>query len=278
MVLLFDIGGTKMRLACSQDGVTFSDPEIIETPKKFEDGMTSFVGLAKKIASDKTITAVSGGVAGPLNSDKTMLSNSPNLPGWIDKPLVQTISNALNAPVYLENDTAMVGLGEAVTGAGRKKNIVAYVTISTGVNGVRIVNKKIDASVFGFEIGHQIINGIDISNDPQQGRLGQYISGKWVEEKYNKKPWEIDDPKTWDEIARWTAYGMINTAVYWSPEVIILGGSMMKTKGIPLDIIKKYYQEYLYIFPEKPKLLKATLGDIGGLHGALAFVKQKQSE
>jgi glucokinase len=50
------------------------------------------------------------------------------------------------------------GLGEAVFGAGKGREIVVYMTISTGVGGARIVGGKIDASAMGFEPGHQIID------------------------------------------------------------------------------------------------------------------------
>ena len=36
----FDIGGTKMRIALSRDGVSFDTPVIVSTPKDFEEGMT----------------------------------------------------------------------------------------------------------------------------------------------------------------------------------------------------------------------------------------------
>ena len=59
---------------------------------------------------------------------------------------------------YLANDSDLDGLGEATVGAGKGFNIVAYITVSTGIGGVRIVGGKIDVSTYGFEPGHQIID------------------------------------------------------------------------------------------------------------------------
>jgi len=56
----------------------------------------------------------------------------------------------------------------------------------------------------------------------------------------------------------------------------VLGGSMMKKPGINLVEARKFFAQTLTIFPHPPKLLKASLGDVGGIYGALAYIKQKQ--
>jgi len=273
MFILFDIGGTNTRIAGSKNGKSFSKPIIYKTPKTFTKGIKEFVTTSKKIASGKKIEAVAGGIAGPLNKEKSKMVNSPNIPGWIGKPLVAKLRERFRAPIFLENDTAVVGLGEAQYGAGKKYAIVAYITISTGVNGVRIVNKKIDVSRYGFEIGHQIISADDAVYYNHSDTFGKKVSGKAVQHMYKRNPWDIEDPKIWDRVALWTARGLVNTALYWSPDAIVLGGSMMKKKGIPLERIIYYYKKLLYIFPEKPRVVKATLGDIGGLYGALSLLQ-----
>jgi glucokinase len=154
MFLLFDIGGTNTRVSASYNGKTFIAPHAFKTPKKFNDGIAAIQKYAELFSKGKKIQKIVGGIAGPLTNDKRQLVNSPHLGGWTHKPLAATLEKKLKTNVYLENDTALVGLGEAVFGAGKGKSIVAYVTISTGVNGVRIVNKEIDPSAFGYEIGH----------------------------------------------------------------------------------------------------------------------------
>jgi predicted NBD/HSP70 family sugar kinase len=279
MYILFDIGGTKTRIAGSRNGKVFTDPVIFKTPKKFQDGIRLFSDTAKKIAGKEKIVAAGGGFAGPLNAAKTSTINSPHLAGWVGKPLTNTLSRVMHAPVYIDNDTAIVGLGEAVAGAGQGYDIVAYLTISTGVNGARIVNKHIDANAFGFEIGHQFIAPPDYHathscvSCPISGHLEGFISGSALEKKYHKKPHDITDKKIWSKTAQWLSFGLVNTAVYWSPHIIVLGGSMMKKPGIDLAQVKKYFNSYLTIFPHKPRVVKAALGDIGGLYGGLALLK-----
>ncbi|MBI4094414.1 MAG: ROK family protein [Candidatus Liptonbacteria bacterium] len=280
MYIVFDIGGTKMRLAASEDGRKFGEPKVVPTPKQFEEGIAQFAALAHELARGGEIRMVAGGIAGPFNRERTELAGAPNLPGWNHRPLKHELEKAAGAPVILENDAAVAALGEATAGAGKGRSLVAYLTISTGVGGARIVNGKIDKAAVGFEPGHQII---DIDGSlcggvcGGDGDLEQHVSGSALEKRYGKKAYEITDKKVWDQTARMLAYGLHNTIVHWSPEVIVLGGAMiLGDPAIPLEGIRKYLKEILHIFPEVPEITRAALGDAAGLHGALALLHEKR--
>lgn len=271
--LVFDIGGTKMRLAMSIDGKNLGSPLIIDTPKSFNQGMQVFAAEVKKLIGQNTINFAAGGIAGSLDSSRSTVFNAPHLPDWSGKNLKKSISEILHAPVLLENDTAMVGLGEAVYGGGKGFRIVVYITLSTGVNGVRVIEGKIDRSAFGFEIGHQIIN-FDASateGDWGRGELEDYISGAALETRYKKSPVDLTDEKIWDQATRNLSVGLHNTIVHWSPEVIVIGGSV--SKKINLEKLQSYIDEVLNIFPSVPVIKPATLGELGGLYGSLFFIQ-----
>lgn len=279
--ILFDIGGTNMRIALSRDGATFGEPKIISTPKDFDAGILAIKNIITELAGGEKIDAAGGGIAGTLSRDRSVFLNGPHLAGWNGKPIKRALEEMLGAPVYIENDTAIVGLGEAVAGAGKGHSIVVYVTVSTGVGGVRIVNQSIDVSAMGFEIGHQIIDAGGGFHTTSVGGMGidleGYISGTAISDRYHKKPYEILEPEFWDEMARLLAYGLNNTIVHWSPDIVVIGGSMMNKIGIPIDRVRAHLKGILHIYPELPALEHSALGDIGGIHGALAFVNQKMS-
>ena len=270
--LLFDIGGTNSRFAMSYDGISFSEPKIVDTPKDFDEAIELFSGIAQEISGGQ-IDRAGGGIAGALNSEKTGLFMSPNLPTWENKNFVESFSKKINSPVHIENDTAIVGLGEAVHGAGKTYNIVSYITISTGVNGVKIIDKKIDESTLGFEIGHQIIdfdNSMGIGSSGR-GTLEDFISGRETAKRFGVHPREIKDEKEWRKVAEWAAVGIYNTVLHWSPEVVVLGGSMMR--DIPSDLIReKLHQMLSEVYPDSPEVLKAELGSVGGIYGALEYI------
>lgn len=275
MYLLFDIGGTKIRITKS-DGNTFDDPKVISTPESFEDGVKAILNLAKEVIGDEKIEAAAGGFPGPWNEAKEIFTNAPNLPNWAGKPLKQKLEAGLGVPVKFQNDAALGALGEAFYGKGKDKKIVVYVTISTGVGGAKVVDKKIVNSAMGFEPGWQVIDagGTLCDKCDTPGYLIDYVSGKSVERNYGKKAYEITDDDFWDEIAKKLSYGLNNIMVLWSPDIIVLGGSMMNKIGIPVDRVRVHLKEINKIFPDIPEIEKTELGDFVGLYGAMAFVQQ----
>jgi glucokinase len=277
MYIGFDIGGTKTRIAASRDCITFDTPKVFATPLSFSEGVALIAEAARELRGGESLDAISGGVAGPLTVEKTMLANSPHLTDWIGKPLKQELEQTLSVPVFLENDAALVGLGEANHGAGKGYPIVAYLTVSTGVGGVRIVDGHIDRAAAGFEPGHQIID-YDRSLCPtcRSGELEDYISGTALETLMGRKAAEVIDPEVWQRLADWMAPGLVNATVFWSPDVIVLGGSMIVGDPcIPLERLQDRFDTMLSIFPKRPLLRKATLEDFGGLHGAFLQVGQR---
>lgn len=279
MKILFDIGGTKTRVAGTTDLETFTEPVVFETPKDFDEFLFRFKDTALEVASGEAIEAVAGDFAGPFKEDKETLFRMPSIPEWgNDIAIKKKLEETLGVRVLVANDADVVGLGEAVFGGGRGADIVAYMTISTGVGGARIVNGKIDVGVYSVEPGWQIIDaGRSLcSNCSKHGFLHDYIAGKSVEEREGKKPHEILSDEYWDGIARWLAYGLYNTTVHWSPQRIVLGGSMMKEVGIHIPDVEKHLTEILEIYPKIPEIRKAELGDFGGLYGAMALLRNAQ--
>jgi hypothetical protein len=58
----------------------------------------------------------------------------------------------------------------------------------------------------------------------------------------------------------------------WSPEAIILGGSMMR--DISIELVKRKLQDLPSVFPVLPDIIPAQLEAYGGLYGALEIIRQ----
>ena len=266
-----------MRLAVSPDGRKIDAAKIVSTPSDFKIGMAQFKRVAGELLGGTKPEAIAGGIAGPLNLAKTKVIGAPHLPLWQNQPLAATLKRLTRGKVFIENDPPLAGLGEALSGAGQGYKIVAYYTVSTGVGGARIVDGKIDAHSFGFEPGHQII-GLESNGHGGNIRpifLESRVSGSGLTQRFQKTPELITDKAVWAEAGRWLAYGLYNTLVHWSPEVIVLGGGLIEHEAIDLKIVRSELQKLNHIFPAVPPVMRARLGGLAGLHGALQYLRQE---
>lgn len=279
MYLLFDIGGTNTRVAFSKDGKDIGEPIVFPTPKDFDEAMKAMADAVATLGVVGSFKIACGGVPGVFDKTTGSLTFSPNLPGWVGKSLREKLIETIGSPVYIENDAALVGLGEAYYGAGKGASIVEYITVSTGVGGARIVDGKIDEKSVGFEPGQELMsfgseNGDE--NSAEKMTFENAVSGTALEKRFGKKPKEVIDPQVWEELAEKLALGLHNTIVLWSPDVLVLGGSMIVgDPAISVERTDFYLKNLLKIFPKPPILKKAELGALGGLWGALEFAKSK---
>lgn len=239
-------------------------PVLWNTPKNFGEAMDVLKTKIHEATGGGPINALAAGVAGVLDRKNKKLVRSPNLHDWENRPLGEELAKMAGTRVILENDAAVEALGEATGGAGRRFEIVAYVTIGTGMGGARVVNGRIDANAWGFEPGQQIISVGD-----KVGYWEEFASGTAMERVHGKKPWEITDQEAWENEARLVAIGLHNLTVIWSPEIIILGGGV--TKSLDLEKVKGYLEE-MKVFSKIPEVKLAELGEKSGLYGAMALL------
>lgn len=278
MYILFDIGGTKMRVAGSDDLKTFvSEPVVLETPKEYRTGIAALKEVMDRASAEAPIEGIAGGIAGSIDQERGCLTRGPNLSGWFEKPIRDDLVQTFGVPVHIENDAAVVGLGEMHHGAGSAEGIAAYLTVSTGVGGARYENGAIDTYAQSFEPGHQIIDpDKSMCPDCESGELESYIGGAATERRMGKKPYDILEPEFWETYAKYLAYGLNNTIMHWTPRLVVLGGSMIVgDPAIPVDRTEAYLKEILSA-EQMPEIKKAELGDLGGLYGAMVLMSSKK--
>lgn len=261
MYIVADIGGTNMRIATASED-SLGTIKKVPTPKDPSEGIAKFVALARECAGDGKITAVASGVAGSV-SDTGEISDARNLRAWEGTNIVRELSEALGVSVQVVNDAALAGLGEAYAGAGRGATALAYVTVSTGVGGGWIVGGKIAAAggVAGIKI-----NGVDLED---------LVSGTAVSKKFGIHPKDLDSIEERNKLANTLAEGLRVVMERWSPDIIVLGGSMIVGKNpIPIARVQESLNKLLPKYPKLPIVKMAELGDNGGLWGGLARLKQ----
>lgn len=265
MYILIDIGGTNTRVARTDDKESFGEPIIFDTPQNFDEWFSIIITHIDTLRQGEQVEMIVAGMAGTF-INQSIIHKSPHLPEWKDINLREKLGGWFNCNVVLENDAALVGLGEAVFGSGKGHDIAVYITISTGVGGVRIVDGKIDRNKFGFEIGHQIIG--------KDKELEYYLAGSSHEKRFNMPSKEIKDKKFWKEVNYYGGVLVANTTMYWSPAVIILGGPVVNDMN--LEEVGEHAEKFAFMYEQMPILVRSSLKSLGGLYGGMAYLKTRE--
>lgn len=266
MMVIADIGGTTTRVARSVDEKTFDEPTVFDTvAHNFETGIQNVIHAARSVAHNETIDRCVIGIAGRFSDDYETLLDSAHLPGWEKHNLAQTLRDALGCSVLIQNDVALGALGEANEGAGAGAHVVTYIAVGTGIGGRKVVGGYLDESDYR-SVGHQ-----SVTIDGVTKRLEEFVSGTTVMKEHGVRASDLDNPAEWDRYARAFAHGLHATLLAWSPERVMLGGTLCSDTMLSIPRIKKHLAT---LRTDIPEIVYATL-PYPGLTGALVYAKQK---
>ncbi|MBI2551902.1 ROK family protein [Candidatus Uhrbacteria bacterium] len=287
MFIAIDIGGTNTRIGASKDGRRLYAIEKFKTPKKFADGIKAISRTVLHATKGQSLKSIVIAVPGPIDHPRGKVLHLPNLPGWRNKPITKVLTRHLNCKVLLINDADAAGLGEARRGAGRGYTRVAYFTISTGIGGALIINdflpllkgeikrgsKCPHPLTISAEPGHQIlIPGGRRDNCGQRGCFEAYASGTGFYKTYGVRPENCKNKKIWAKHAQTVGWGLINTIVHWSPDIVVIGGGLAQAGTLLFTPLRAYVRKNLKIF-KPPLIVPSKLGDDAGLYGCLELLK-----
>ena len=265
MFVVFDIGGTKMRVA-KVDGTELADIRIEPTPKDPQEGIAQLISLIQSVSKGEALLGVAGCIAGRIDSEGKVYG-ARNLVAWQGATIVKEVASVLRVPVFIANDAEFAGLGESSMGGGKGSSVLVYVTVSTGVGGALIRNGSIDFSANDLEVGRIPVEGGDLEGT---------VSGTAVRNRFGIEPKDFESLEERKKLADILASGLQQVVSKWSPDTIVLGGSMIVgTNAIPLDEVEvalRFGKHDTSV--SLPQIKKAELGDLGGLYGALVYLNQ----
>jgi glucokinase len=265
MFLLGDIGGTKTRIVLSRNLKNIDEIFVFETKEKYKD----FLKIIEKLRERKIVKSCFG-FAGNFDQKKEKLIYAPNLKDYEGKNLKKDLERRLKCKVILENDAVLAGLGEAYFGVGKNYKIFSYLTFSSGIGGAKFINHKVDENVFGFEPGHSLFLLNQKKYKISILEVEDLIGGKNLEEIFKQKLEGIKNKKFWREITKLYALFLVNVSLFWSTEVIIIGGGI--SKRLDFKVLNKNFQNF-HPLKWKIKILRSKLGDLGVIYGGLAKIK-----
>ena len=125
------------------------------------------------------------GIPGLIDSVKGAVLFSPN-PGWVNIPAQAIWQDALDMPVFIENDVNALALGEQWFGLGKQCRSLACMHFGDGVGCSVVVDGKISrgATGGGGEVGHTVIDPDGpLCRCGNQGCLETFAGGQAVVSK-----------------------------------------------------------------------------------------------
>jgi glucokinase len=296
MIGAVDIGGTKIAVGMVDDnGKVLSRMDAPTDPNRYSDSVELIAHMLRRTAqrAGAQITGIGIGSTGPVDPIRGEFGDVDFLPGWRGKSPVKDLSTVFNVSAALENDGDAAALAEAGWGAGRNRKRLIYITVGTGIGGGIIIDGQLYRGVDGAhpEVGHQVIDpaGPQCScgfhgcweslaagpamvawldrNAPADYPHRQGITAKRICELALQ-----GDPLAKQAVeteAFYLGMGLANLINLFTPDAIVLSGSVMKSAPLFMDRIRALIRSGCRFVPaEKTELMLASLGDDTNLIGA----------
>jgi glucokinase len=296
MIGAVDIGGTKIAVGVvDETGRVLAQTQAPTVPNDYSAGLQLIVRMLRESAHKVSveITGMGIGSTGPVDPIRGEFGDVDFLSGWRGKPIVNDLAHLFNVKVALENDGDAAALAEASWGAGHNRSRLIYVTIGTGIGGGMVFDGELYRGVDGAhpEIGHQVID--PAGPECSCGFRGCWESlaagpamANWMESqataeyphRENLTAKKICDlARQGDDLARrvveheilYLGLGLANLINLFTPDAIVLSGSVMKSSDLFLDGVRAVIARGCRFVPaEKTEITLASLGEDTNLIGA----------
>jgi len=142
-----DVGGTKVAagLVNSQGEISAQVRVAMTSNSTAERGLESVLSAISHVIPNGAVGLTGIGICapGPLDPQKGVILNPPNVPCWRDFPLAASVQKLHQVPVKVDNDANAAALAETRWGAARGYQNVFYATIGTGIGTGIIFDGKI---------------------------------------------------------------------------------------------------------------------------------------
>jgi glucokinase len=302
--LAIDVGGTKLAAAAVEPGGRLSSWAQVPTPRDLDseqlwrtlDLLVHRVLDEAKIAGPGELAGVGAGCGGPMEWPAGIVSPL-NLPLWRSFPLRARLQEQFpGIPVRVHNDAICVVVGEHWRGAGRGRDNVLGMVVSTGVGGGLIVDSRVVSGASGNagHIGHVVVDPEDgpLCACGGRGCLEAIARGPALVAWAQREGWRQGQPDaTAKDLADDGAHGhpvgvaamrragralgiAIASATYLCDlEVVSIGGGLSQAGAILFDPLEEALHAHAKLtFARQVRVVAAELGQSAGLVGAAALI------
>ncbi len=160
-VLGLDIGGTKCAVTvCSAEkgSITVLEKKVFKTDTTVpcDKMLAEYYPTMHLFIEKYNCESIGISSGGPLNSGKGVIVSPPNLPNFVDFPIVSVLEAEFKIPAFLQNDANACALAEWLFGAGKGTENMVFLTFGTGLGAGLILNGRLYEGTNGNagEVGH----------------------------------------------------------------------------------------------------------------------------
>ena len=267
-----EAGGTKWVCATGAGPDDLSEAVVFPTTTPAE----TIARAVDVFAGNDEIRALGVGSFGPIDIDGGLITTTPK-PGWANTDVVGALRAALGVPVAFDTDVNAAALAEQRWGAAIGCDTFCYTTVGTGIGGGVMVGNNLVRGLVHPEIGHMLIPH-DRTRDPFRGACPFHgdcfeglASGSAIRARWGKPGEELsDEPEIWELEAEYLALGIVNVICTTSPELVILGGGVVKQPTL-LPLVRERVKALIAGYVAAPEIVAPGLGDRAGVLGAIAL-------
>ncbi len=313
-IIGIDLGATYIRgCLVDLDAQFLSEIQIAtEIEKGFNHIIEKVVHIVKKFQdrpeNGGKIWGVGIGVAGLVNRDTGIIEFSPDF-GWEDINLQEEISTLIDLPVFYDNSTRLMALGEFnFSKSSRLKNF-AIINVGYGIAAGLVIEGSLIKGHSGFagEFGHISVDACSkvkckcgkygcleaLASGHRIASLGKNalknkdakILQKLSEGNANLISAELvgkaakqgDKPslEIYDNVTEYLALGIGNLANLLNPEIVYIGGGISLNGQFFFDLINSKISNYLLSPNQGLKIQPSTFGEQATSIGAVSLVMEK---
>ncbi len=289
-VLAIDFGGTKVAIATAATTGSILQQARLDThasqgaQQLLERTTTAAYALIERTMAEVGGQCVAVGVATPGVVHDNGVLLSPNIPGWEQVPLRETMRANLDIPtVVVENDVKAAAMAEVLWGALKGADPAVFLSLGTGIAAAIVIGGRVVTGAHGAsgEIGYNLRSVLDNAG-AAHGRapLEEAIGGRFIGERGSLLLGEqlsaadvfahsdIRARFLVDETLAELATHVANLAILIDPARIAIGGGLISSGDVILRALA-FRLEYAVPFP--PELVPARFLNDASLYGAIAL-------
>jgi glucokinase len=244
---------------------------------------------------------------GPVGADGRTVRRSMHVPGWEGFALADRLEREFGVPAQIANDADAAALAEHRFGAGRGTRHMLYLTVSTGIGGGVIVDRRLHRGerAWAGEIGHMplvpdgppcpcgrrgclesLASGLSIAREardriqaqsPIADRRSQTVLSALPADQITARDVAAaaaqGDPlarAVWDAAMLWLGMGIAAAANLLDPGRVVIGGGLTRAGPLLLDPVRQVVAARA--LDPAVEVVPAALGDEVGVLGGAALL------